>query len=123
MIILILALVVSLVANGILSWYIIQILKKLWTFSDGLKHLLKYMTSYSQHIESVYQMDTFYGDDTLRALLRHSKEAVKFVKQFGEGFMWSDEKEIYQQEAEGEDDDDDDRVNVGGQDFGEEEEE
>jgi len=114
-------LLLSLVANGVLSWYILQILKKLWTFSDGLKHLLTYMTGFSDHIKSVYEMDLFYGDETLQALLRHSRDTVKFIKNFGAGFMWADEQQIYQQE--GDEEDDAEKIEVGEESyFGEEEE-
>lgn len=115
-------LILSLIANGFLAWYIVETLKRQWTLSGALRHLLDYMTNYSSHVESVYNMELYYGDDTLQQLLRHSREAVKYVKQFGDGFMWEEESEIFEKQQGSAEEDDDDDMNGGFGYFGNNEE-
>lgn len=111
---------VSITANVILIAYIRHLLKQRFRLSDAVRHLLKYLVTFNDHVESVYKMPLFYEDDTLKALLRHSREATKYVKDFGDGFMWEEEKEIFDKQDFPEDDDEE-SYSVGGFDYGEEE--
>ena len=40
--------------------------------------------SFREHLEIVYNLDTFYGDDTLGSLLEHSKELSSFLGEMQE---------------------------------------
>jgi len=40
------------------------------------------LKSFTEHLESVYSMDRFYGDGTLEGLLQHAKEISSEVGDF-----------------------------------------
>lgn len=42
------------------------------------------------HLETVYNMETYYGDVTIENLLKHSKDLSKSLKDSGDNFSLSD---------------------------------
>ena len=38
------------------------------------------MTTFSNHLEAIHQLEAYYGDATLGNLIRHSKQVVKDVE-------------------------------------------
>ena len=40
------------------------------------------LRNFSEHVSSLHQLDTFYGDETLRSLIQHSKDLVEDLKKF-----------------------------------------
>ena len=40
------------------------------------------MVEFSKHLDNVYEMEMFYGDETLGQLIRHSKEVVDSINKF-----------------------------------------
>ena len=76
----ILAIVVALsVAFNIgLIAYVREAILRLLSISEELGDLQQMVNSFANHLESVYELETFYGDDTLHALLEH---AVSFNEQ------------------------------------------
>jgi len=90
-------LITSTVINLFFVWYIYKLLKKLLFVSDNIGDFLDVLQNYSEHIESVYNMETYYGDETIDRLLEHSKEIVKEIKAYEEIYTLMDideEKEI-----------------------------
>ena len=49
---------------------------------------------YHRHVEQVYQLETFYGDETLHALLEHSKAVSERVEDFTTLFSRLEEEEL-----------------------------
>ena len=80
-----LILFVSVVANVILfrlaSWQS----RDLAIVSDGLGDLTEVITNYRKHLKSVYELDAFYGDETLKFLMEHTNALVNILEeQYGE---------------------------------------
>ena len=46
--------------------------KELADISDGLGDLVEIISSYRNHLSDVYQLDSFYGDETLQGLMTHT---------------------------------------------------
>ena len=46
--------------------------KELADISDGLGDLVEIIESYRNHLRDVYQLDSFYGDETLEGLMTHT---------------------------------------------------
>ena len=65
-----------------LIWYIKSILNKFVFLSENIDDLFYDLNSFSQHLESLYQLETYYGDATLEALISHSKSVVEGVNKF-----------------------------------------
>ena len=94
------ALIISLLLNVFLVWYIYTLLKKLLFVSDNIGGFLEGLENFSEHLESVYNMETYYGDETLERLLEHSRELVKEIEAYEEIYELTQENinEIEQQE-------------------------
>ncbi len=75
-VILSLFLVVSTSANIFLIWFAWKGLRQIAQYDEELRDLIDIIKSFSTHIESVYEMEMFYGDETLRHLMRHGKDIV-----------------------------------------------
>ena len=77
--------------------------KELAEVSDNLGDLVDIIEAYRSHLSDVYQLDSFYGDETLEGLMSHTK-AVKTLleEQYGDVLNITDPIE-YQIEEENED--------------------
>jgi len=102
----IIALLLSLALNVLLVRYSRKIVSDLSSQGQQIEELLTDLKMYHQHVETVYNLQTFYGDETLKALLMHSREVSDRVSNFTTLFSVLEEME--EQEEEGEDDFDDD---------------
>ena len=71
---------------GVSIWFNVMLLKRLLRVSDNMDDLLDSLTTYSNHLEQVYGMETYYGDQTLSALLDHSREVVDDVMSFNDTY-------------------------------------
>jgi|TARA_R100000789_G_scaffold97722_1_gene100613 hypothetical protein len=60
------------------------ILARLLFISEELGDLQDMIDNFAKHVQSVYELDSFYGDQTLQGLLEH---AVSFNEQL-ETFEW-----------------------------------
>ena len=68
--------------NALLIWYIVQLLKRYLTFQDRLDSFVDKVDEYKGHVDLVYNLETFYGDETLGNLLKHSKNLVEDCSDF-----------------------------------------
>ena len=91
-------LTLSILINIGFLWYIRAILKKFVFLSENIDDLFYSLNQYSHHIEALYEMETYYGDETLEKLIKHSKHIVEGVKDFKD--VYSLEEEIEEEEIE-----------------------
>lgn len=81
--------------------YIRQILKQLMFVSDNLKGLNNEVISFTSHLRSLYKMEMFYGDETLKGLVKHAMLLIQEVEKFGYVMDLSDQlPEEYTEEEE-----------------------
>ena len=83
-------LVVSVVLNIVALWLIRNLLTKLLFVSSNLGEVNDVMLRFSEHLEAVHSMETFYGDQTLQALLEHSTLVVTMLQEFDEIYTMAD---------------------------------
>ena len=96
------ALTVSAGINGILIWFARQQASRLSTIADNSDDLLEMITGFRNHLKAVYNLDTFYGDETLKALMDHAGSlSVILEDQYGDVASLSEPVEY---EESGEDD-------------------
>ena len=75
-VILSLFLAISLAANIFLIWFGWKSLRQISEYDEELRELIEIIKNFSTHVESVYEMEMFYGDETLRHLMRHGQDIV-----------------------------------------------
>jgi len=69
-------------ANIILFWYMRKALSRFYVASEEAAEIFSRLDAYGEHLQTVYETPTFYGDDTLQSLLDHSKEMIEFIKKY-----------------------------------------
>ena len=73
--------VVSLLTNAFLIWYVVRLVRELVSVSSTLEELFVDIKSFSNHLKAIYELEMFYGDQTLENLLSHAKAlAEEFTK-------------------------------------------
>ena len=71
-VVLILISIASATTAGVMIWYDRKLLTKMTLLTELQKETIGEIEEFSEHLNVVYQMETFYGDETLRALLEHT---------------------------------------------------
>ena len=85
--------VVSILLNCFLIWYIREILTKLLFVSENQQDLSNALVSFSSHLNTIYELETFYGDETLAALIEHMKSVVDAVEEYESIYTLTEEEE------------------------------
>ena len=67
----------SIIINMGLIAYARAVVVRILSTSEELSDLQRMISSFGNHLQSVYELDSFYGDETLRGLLEH---AISFNK-------------------------------------------
>lgn len=83
----------SLFVNGLLFWYTRKLLEKLSIFTEGILEFRIKLQELSSHLESVYQMETFYGEPVLQRVIQHLKVTVMEIKVFSNSFIIAEGEE------------------------------
>ena len=103
-VILSIVLTVSLIFNGLMYWYSRQLTQKLSFIYDNIGDVSELITNYRVHLKSVYSMEMFYGDETLKFLLDHTRSISLLLEDyqdpefFVEEFIDNDEDATQQEE-------------------------
>lgn len=98
MTILIVAFSASFVVNIFLVWYIVRLIRELLEITSSLEELSLNVEVFSKHLESVYGLEMFYGDETLQGLLLHAKALVEEFSRYDYLFSLTDEGETEKDE-------------------------
>ena len=100
-----LSLLASVGVNVVLVRLAIWQSRDLTYVSDNLGDLVEIIDNYRKHLKSVYELDSFYGDETLQGLMGHTN-AVRTIlqEQYGEVASITEpiEYEINEEEEDGE---------------------
>tara|TARA_R110000824_G_scaffold158115_1_gene331783 strand:+ start:449 stop:745 length:297 start_codon:yes stop_codon:yes gene_type:complete len=78
--------VLLVVLFGLSIWGNVFLLRKLMHVSENLHNVLSTLKDYSSHLKEVYNMERFYGDQTLHGLLEHSQEIGEDLENFIEQY-------------------------------------
>ena len=81
-IILSIALAISFGLNALSFWYNRTLLSRLAFISNNIDDLIEMITSYRKHLKSVFEMEMFYGDETLKFLLTHTKSLKELLEDY-----------------------------------------
>lgn len=65
-------LAISIFLNVVGAIYIREAVKRLLSISLELSDLQRMVDSFTRHLQAVYELESFYGDETLRGLLEHA---------------------------------------------------
>ena len=74
-------LALSVILNLFFAWYGFLLIRKVLYVSSNTTEVLVAIERYKEHINGVYELETFYGDDTLKSLLDHTGELSTFLSE------------------------------------------
>ncbi len=88
----VLALIVSVLLNVLCFFYIRWLLKNFNFLSENIMNILETVETFSGHLSAIYELETFYGDETLQNLLKHSKQVVDEIKMYKDVYTLTNEE-------------------------------
>lgn len=75
-------LVISVSLNVVLVWYIRKLIQEFKFMSNNVDDTTEALDNFVEHLEKLYELETYYGDETLKKLIVHSKETLEEIKGF-----------------------------------------
>ena len=72
----------SVAVNVVLIWYNRQAVEKILFVSDNIGDTMGLIKEYQEHLNSLHEMEMFYGDATLQGLMDHTSFIVEEIKAF-----------------------------------------
>ena len=91
MLYLILALAFSVSVNAFLFWFARKSSSRLTIVASNIDEIMGAIENFESHIETLYEMETFYGDETLHSVLLHARGVTEFLSEFEDIYELSDE--------------------------------
>ena len=98
-VILITVLVGSLIFNGVMFWYLRKLTQRLTFIYQNIGDVSDIVANYRVHLKSVYQMEMFYGDETLQHLLDHTRSISALLEDFEDQEFFLEEFESVEEDA------------------------
>jgi len=90
---------ISVLINIFMFGYAKNILVKIETVynaAEASTEIFSLMDAFREHLSSVYEMPTFYGDETLKSLLDHTNEMIEYLKGYEQIYSFT-QPELAQQ--------------------------
>ena len=98
-VILITVLVGSLIFNGVMFWYLRQLTQRLTFIYDNIGDVSDIIANYRTHLKSVYSMEMFYGDETLKYLVDHTRSVSNLLEDFEDQEFFLEEFESVEEDV------------------------
>ena len=94
------AIIILSIALGLAVWYVRGLLRVMYQMTVDVQQMEDKMVEFSKHLDNVYEMEMFYGDETLGQLIRHSKEVFNSISKFRNLFEIENDKTNEEKETE-----------------------
>ena len=69
-------LVLSILVNLLSFFYIRWLLRTIAVINQEVEQVMTLISDFEGHVKSVYELEMFYGDETLKSLMDHSRNLV-----------------------------------------------
>ena len=86
-------LIASVAFNVLLVLYIRHVMSRSSLIRDVTTNMLETLNEFLVHLDGVHELTLFYGDETMKSLLQHSKDLAEDMKEYRDGFIMSPEGE------------------------------
>ena len=81
----------SILLNVFFIWYALKASVRLTIVASNIDEIMKALENFENHLETIYEMETFYGDETLHGVLTHAKGVAEFLSSFEDIYELSEE--------------------------------
>ena len=104
MTILILLLILFVTSTALLGWFCYKLVFRLNFVSNNLIELYGRLSEFDQHIKFIYELEMYYGDETLKNLIRHSRDLRNYMTKYKEVMeLLEDQEQIIEEDIDDED--------------------
>jgi hypothetical protein len=93
-------LVLSLVINVVLFLYSRNVTRRLGMIGNEIADLRDAVGDFANHVKSVYELEMFYGDQTLQALMDHARSFRDYMDEFDYIYIIEEQEENAQEKEE-----------------------
>ena len=98
------ALILSIVGNLLALWYIRKLLAKVLFVSQNLTDLVDLLTTYRNHLQRLFQLEMYYGDETMQFLIKHTKSLLDVLEDYSDIYLMTEPIEVGEEDEESYDD-------------------
>ncbi len=77
-------LVLSVIINIALTVVAIRFARRLLIVGSNIDTVYEVMDTFSAHVEQVHEAEMFYGDQTLQAMIDHSKQVLEALQDYSD---------------------------------------
>ena len=95
-----LILMLSLGVNALLFVYSRNVAQRLILISDEIDDMRAAAASFAEHVKKVYELEAFYGDQTLQALMEHARSFREYMDEFDFIYIPDGEEDAETQQIE-----------------------
>lgn len=81
-IILVLLFLISFGLNVVLFFYSKSLISTYYHASEAVSEIIVRFDAYKNHIQTIHELETFYGDKKLKDIFEHTTELLEFLKRF-----------------------------------------
>ena len=88
------ALIISLLVNIFLGWYLATVLRKFLYISENMSDLFLLLKSFRAFIKSLYSMESYHGEPLIQELVYKTKEIIGEMESFRDIFEATLDEEL-----------------------------
>jgi len=89
-----LILLLSVLLNSFLIWYVVKLLRKFYFVSDNLADLYLTLRSFQVFVKSMYSMDSYHGEPLIHELVMRIRSVSDEIEGFREVFIHTLDEEL-----------------------------
>jgi len=101
---LVIALFLSVLGNLLALWYIRKLLAKVLFVSQNLNDLVDLLTTYRNHLQRLFQLEMYYGDETMKFLIKHTRSLLDVLEDYSDIYLMTEPIEVGEEDEESYDD-------------------
>lgn len=104
------ALILSIVGNLLALWYIRKLLAKILFVSQNLTDLVDLLTTYRNHLQRLFNLEMYYGDETMQFLIKHTRSLLTVLEDYSDIYLMTEPIEVDEEDEESYDDEEETRA-------------
>jgi hypothetical protein len=97
---LIIALFLSILGNLFAFWYISKLLAKVLFVSQNLTDLVDLLTTYRNHLQRLFQLEMYYGDETMAFLIKHTQSLLEVLEDYSDIYKLTEPIELEEEDEQ-----------------------
>ena len=87
-------LILSFFVNAFCAFYIRWLVRRMTNMSEDIRVFSLELGGLLEHLDSIYKLEMYYGDETLQKLLDHSREIFESAEVFNSSYTFEEYEEI-----------------------------